>query len=153
MIAIHSMPGHLIRRLHQISVSVFMEHMASAGFDITPVQFATLNAIAERPGMDQKSIAGLIAYDRVTIGGVIDRLEQKGLIVRTVSETDRRARVLSLSQTGRDVYDHLFTAVSACQSKMLPGLSREQHAQFLSLLWLTTEAGNAISRVPIQNDS
>ena len=71
MYEVHAMPGHLIRRLQQIAVSVFTERVTKAGFDITPVQFAALSTIAENPGLDQASLAGLIAYDRVTIGGVV----------------------------------------------------------------------------------
>ena len=56
--------------------------MAEAGFDLTPVQFAALAVIAEHPRIDQATLAGLIAYDRVTIGGVVDRLSQKGYILR-----------------------------------------------------------------------
>ena len=46
MSEIYQMAGHLIRRLQQISVSVFTEHMRAAGYDLTPVQFAALSAIA-----------------------------------------------------------------------------------------------------------
>ena len=38
--AAHGMPGHLIRRLHQLSTQCFANRMRAAGFDVTPVQFA-----------------------------------------------------------------------------------------------------------------
>ncbi len=48
------MPGHLIRRLHQVSTQVFTRHLQEAGFDLTPVQFAAMDAITSqsrhRPG-------------------------------------------------------------------------------------------------------
>ncbi|WP_292685703.1 MarR family transcriptional regulator [Novosphingobium sp.] len=75
---IYGMPGHLIRRLQQQSTQVFAARMREAGFDITPVQFAAMDALAARPGIDQATLAQLIAYDRATIGGVVDRLEGKG---------------------------------------------------------------------------
>lgn len=46
---IHKMPGHLARRLHQISVAIFAEHMRRAGFDLTPVQFAAHPPPPQRP--------------------------------------------------------------------------------------------------------
>ena len=82
MLEFLAMPGHLIRRLHQISVSIFSESVAEAGFDITAVQFAALSVLKDYPGIDQVTLAGMIAYDRVTIGGVIDRLEQKPVLDR-----------------------------------------------------------------------
>ena len=42
---IYNYAGHLIRRLNQISTSVFQAGMKEAGQDLTPVQFAALNAI------------------------------------------------------------------------------------------------------------
>ena len=50
---IHKMPGHLIRRLNQISVALFSEHMSRAGLTLTPVQFAALSAVEKHPGTDQ----------------------------------------------------------------------------------------------------
>ncbi|HZD92122.1 MAG TPA: MarR family transcriptional regulator, partial [Pseudolabrys sp.] len=81
-------PGHLARRFQQIAVAVFHAEMEKAGFDLTPVQYAALGAVATRPGIDQATLAGLIAYDRTTIGGVVDRLVQKGLLVREASNRD-----------------------------------------------------------------
>ena len=41
-------PGYLIRRAQQLAVAIFMEE--TAGFDVTPVQFAILNALMDDPG-------------------------------------------------------------------------------------------------------
>jgi len=83
---IYNMAGHLIRRLNQISASVFQERVLACGHDMTSVQFAALNAISSNEGIDQATLAGLIAYDRPTIGGVVDRLEKKGLVTKVVSQ-------------------------------------------------------------------
>ena len=127
------MAGHLIRRLNQISTQVFAVHMQEAGFDLTPVQFAALDAIHTHPGVDQARIAALIAYDRATIGGVIDRLDQKALVTRSVSPTDRRARVVSLTDKGEEVYAAALPIVAAFQGKILDGLSPDEQEHFLRL--------------------
>ena len=90
------MAGHLIRRLHQHSTQVFQAQTQAAGIDLTSVQFAALDAIAQQPAIDQATLAATIGFDRATIGGVIDRLEHKGLVQRVVSAQDRRARRLHL---------------------------------------------------------
>ncbi len=84
----NDMPGHLARRFQQIAVAVFLAEVADAGFDLTPVQYAALATIKANPGLDQVTLAGLIAYDRTTITGVIDRLVQKGLVERRASSRD-----------------------------------------------------------------
>ncbi|MDX9970202.1 MAG: MarR family transcriptional regulator, partial [Hydrogenophaga sp.] len=116
------MAGHLIRRLHQQSTQVFVQRTQAAGFDLTSVQFAALDAIHAHPGTDQASVAEMIAYDRATIGGVIDRLEQKGWVRRVVSERDRRARELSLTSEGQRVYAALLPVVQSLQDDILQPL-------------------------------
>ncbi|WP_343079880.1 MarR family transcriptional regulator [Ostreiculturibacter nitratireducens] len=149
MLSIHDMPGHLIRRLHQISTSVFADRVAEAGHDITPVQFAALATIEANPGIDQATLAGLIAYDRVTIGGVVDRLEAKRLLERAVSPRDRRARVLELTPEGKALMAVLRPVVVALQDDILPGMTTKEKTEFLRLLAKTAAAGNSLSRAPL----
>lgn len=127
------MAGHLIRRLHQLSTQIFVQRTQAAGFDLTPVQFAALDAIHAHPATDQASVAEMIAYDRATIGGVIDRLEQKGWILRVVSERDRRARELSLTAEGKRVRSALLPIVRDVQDEILQSLSGADRTSFLKL--------------------
>jgi DNA-binding MarR family transcriptional regulator len=128
------MAGHLIRRLHQHSTQVFTQRTQAAGFDLTSVQFAALDAIQAHPGSDQARVAELIGYDRATIGGVIQRMEHKGWVSRVVSERDRRARELTLTAEGRRVYGELLPIVRALQNDILEPLDKAQRAQFLALV-------------------
>jgi DNA-binding MarR family transcriptional regulator len=127
------MPGHFIRRLHQVSTQVFNKQVQEAGFDLTSVQFAALDAIAANPGVDQASIAALIAYDRATIGGVISRLEQKGLLSRVVSQSDHRARKVSLTELGETTLSALLPVVQDLQDNILGGLDEKERQTFLHL--------------------
>jgi DNA-binding MarR family transcriptional regulator len=127
------MAGHLIRRLHQQSTQIFQARMNAAGLDLTSVQFAALDAIAQQPGIDQASLAGTIAFDRATIGGVVDRLEQKGLVKRVVSAQDRRARELSLTPAGKRLLAACRPAVEKLQADILAPLSAAERAAFVAL--------------------
>ena len=127
------MAGHLIRRLHQRSTQVFQARTQAAGFDLTSVQFAALDAIAGQPGIDQASLAETISFDRATIGGVIDRLEQKGLVERVVSAEDRRARLLHPTAAGRRLLAACRPVVEDLQAQILAPLSRAERAAFLAL--------------------
>ena len=146
---IYNMAGHLIRRLNQISTSVFQARVREAGFDLTPVQFAALNAIRQQPGIDQASVAGTIAYDKVTIGGVIDRLEAKGLVARTISKRDRRARELTLTDDGAILLEAMARVVRELQADILTGLDEDERATFLKLAAKAAAGGNALSRAPL----
>jgi DNA-binding MarR family transcriptional regulator len=127
------MAGHLIRRLHQQSTQVFVQRTQAAGFDLTPVQYAAIEAIYENPGIDQARVAEMIGYDRATIGGVIERLEKKDWINREVSEQDRRARVLSLTTKGKKIRSALEPIVQDLQKDILQPLNDEDRACFINL--------------------
>ncbi|WGT51157.1 MULTISPECIES: MarR family winged helix-turn-helix transcriptional regulator [Thioclava] len=128
-----TMPGHLIRRLNQRSTAVFQKRIKDAPLELTSVQFAALDALSREPGMDQAQLAARIAYDRATIGDVVKRLVQKGLVERTVSETDRRARSLHLSPKGAEALEGARPVVTRLQAEILEGLSEEEAAQFIVL--------------------
>jgi len=127
------MAGHLIRRLHQHSTQVFQAQTQAAGFELTSVQFAALDAIARQPGIDQASLAATISFDRATIGGVVDRLELKGLVQREVSAQDRRARQLQLTPEGARLLKASKPVIEALQADILAPLSRKERAAFLAL--------------------
>jgi DNA-binding MarR family transcriptional regulator len=141
-------PGHLARRFQQIAVAIFHAEIEAAGHDLTPVQYAALSTIMTHPGIDQVTLAGLIAYDRTTITGVVDRLVQKGLLVRQANSKDRRARVLQITDQGRRILGEIEPAVEAAQRIMLRGLTTDEAEQFMRLLRKAIDAGNDLSRAP-----
>ena len=150
MADIHTMPGHLIRRLQQISSSVFAQHMKNVGLDLTSPQFAALSMISEYPRIDQATLAGLIAFDRATIGGVVDRLVSKGFVERLTNPKDRRAKVLTLTKSGQATLAQLLPIVRKSQDDLLPSLTDAEKAEFLRLAAKIADAGNALSRAPLQ---
>ena len=147
----NEMPGHLARRFQQIAVAVFLAEVGEAGFDLTPVQYAALAAIKLNPGIDQVTLAGLIAYDRTTITGVVDRLAQKGLLVRNPSSRDRRARELQITEAGKRTLRGITPAVEAAQRTMLRGLTEKEGADLMRLLRKAIAAGNELSRAPLRD--
>lgn len=124
---LHRMPGHHIRRLQQVAVRLFAEE---AGVDLTPVQYAALFAIAQRPGVGQAQLAALIGYDRATIGGVIDRLEQKKWVTRIASAEDRRVNLLTVTDDGREALSRATPLVRRAQERITEALDEDERAAF-----------------------
>jgi DNA-binding MarR family transcriptional regulator len=114
------------------------------------VQYAALATIKANPGLDQVTLAGLIAYDRTTITGVIDRLVQKGLAERRASSRDRRARELEITDEGRRTLRKITPAVESAQRVMLRGLSAKEGEELMRLLRKAIAAGNELSRAPLR---
>jgi len=146
---IYTMPGHLIRRLQQISSSVFAQHMKDLGMDLTSPQFAALTVIEAYPSIDQATLAGAIAFDRATIGGVVDRLVSKGFVERVTNPKDRRARVLTLTPKGEAILVRLRPVVKTSQDAILSCLADHEKSDFLRLAAKIATSANALSRAPL----
>ncbi|TCV61774.1 MarR family transcriptional regulator [Neorhizobium sp. R1-B] len=149
----NDMPGHLARRFQQIAVAVFHAEVEGAGFDLTPVQYAALAAVSTNPGIDQITLAGLIAYDRTTITGVVDRLAQKGLLERRASSRDRRSRELQITTEGQKTLEAVSPAVETAQELLVRGLTGEEQQELMRLLRKAIAAGNELSRAPLREIS
>lgn len=126
------LPGHGIRRLQQLAVALFMEE--TQGHELTPVQFAALAAVEREPRMDQRTLARRIGFDTSTIGGVVDRLERRGLMQRGASPDDRRVRLLSVTPEGLAVLRAVVPLMLRAQERMLEPLPAAERAHFMRML-------------------
>jgi DNA-binding MarR family transcriptional regulator len=145
-LAVSSLPGHLARRFHQISTALFDVEMRRSGLDLTPVQYAAVVAVRDNPAIDQATLAGLIAYDRTTIGGVVDRLVDKGFVTRMTNAADRRARVLSLTEAGASTIVAAEGAVVRAQEILVSGLNSSERETLTKLLDKAVTALGEVSR-------
>jgi MarR family transcriptional regulator, lower aerobic nicotinate degradation pathway regulator len=135
------LPGHYIRRLQQMAVAIFLEETEAHG--ITPVQYAALQAVHDRPQLDQRTLSRSIGFDTSTIGGVIDRLEKRGLMQRNASDEDRRVRLLTLTAEGEALLEEVQPAMMRAQLRMLEPLPEPDRARFMQMLKvLVGRAGN-----------
>ena len=141
-------PGHLIRRVHQISVSAFLQ--VCAELDLTPTQYAALAGVAGRPGIDQAALAGLIAIDRSTAGVVVARLVERKLMRRELSSKDKRFMSLNLTPAGMAVYEAMAGRADAAHDVMLRPLTRAERKVFVRLMQKLVHFNNEISRAPLQ---
>jgi DNA-binding MarR family transcriptional regulator len=124
-------PGHLIRRAHQVAVAVFMEETGE--HDVTPVQFAILNALMDDPGEDQVTLAGRVAFDAATFGSVISRLEAKGWVRREPDAVDRRRKLLVGDGAGEQAAGDE-RAVSRAQRRILGRWTRANRSNSCACL-------------------
>src|ERR1700761_5400966 len=98
MDAVYTKPGYLFRRMQQIAVAIFVEECKA--YDLTPVQYASLVAIQSHPGIDATRLSAVIAFDRSTLGNVIERLESKRYVTRKPAREDKRVKRLYLTKAG-----------------------------------------------------
>ncbi len=145
---LHAMPGHLIRRAQQIAVAIFMEECAE--FDLTPVQYAALAAIRENPGTDATRLSALIAFDRSTLGNVLERLEARKLVTRYSSPEDKRIKLLKLTGAGNALAKRAEAAVLRAQERIVAPLRPEDRTKLIELLTQLVDLNNEASRAPLR---
>lgn len=143
---LETLPGYFIRRLQQIAVAVFLQETEAHG--LTPVQYSALQGVMNNPGIDQRTLAGAIGFDTSTIASVIDRLEARGLVLRSASPTDKRVRLLTLTAEGGRLLQEVVPAMLRAQERMLDPLSRAERAEFMRMLRLVVSTNNELSRAP-----
>lgn len=142
------LPGHLIRRLQQISFALFLDQTQE--FEITPVQYAALVAINNHPGIDQTALCNIIAFDRSTIGDVVGRLERKKLIKRLNGAVDRRTKTLSITPSGRRLIRDIEPAVQSTQRLIVAPLKAGERRAFMQMLKHLVHRNNERSRAPLR---
>lgn len=145
---LYDQPGHLIRRAQQIAVSMFFEAL---GRDVTPVQYAMLRMLQERPGIDQVTLAQEVALDTSTTAEIAARLEAKGWIVRELLA--RRQRRLLLTPEGEAVLQRLVPGLAAMNDQLLARLDAAEREDFMRLLRKFVQLNNEQSRAPMRSAS
>lgn len=148
MDAVYAAPGYLFRRMQQIAVSIFMEECRE--FDLTPVQYAALVAIHTHPGIDATRLSAVIAFDRSTLGSVIERLQAKAYIERKPSPEDKRIKLLHLTKSGAALLKEIIPAVERAQARMLEPLKPADRKTLMALLEQLVDLNNEASRVPLR---
>jgi MarR family transcriptional regulator, lower aerobic nicotinate degradation pathway regulator len=148
MDAVYAAPGYLFRRMQQIAVAIFIEECRD--FDLTPVQYAALAAIRAHPGIDATRLSAVIAFDRSTLGSVIERLETKDYVERKPAPEDKRVKLLYLTKVGANLLRDILPSVERAQTRMLQPLKPADRKTLLALLEQLVDLNNEASRVPLR---
>ena len=146
--AVYAAPGYLFRRMQQIAVSIFMEECKA--FDLTPVQYAALVAIHTHPGIDATRLSAVIAFDRSTLGSVIERLQAKDFVERKPAPEDKRIKLLYLTKSGAAILREIIPAVERAQERMLEPLKPADRKTLMALMSQLVDLNNEASRVPLR---
>src|SRR3954453_14666881 len=148
MDAVYTKPGYLFRRMQQIAVAIFMEECRL--FDLTPVQYAALVAIRTHRGIDATRLSAVIAFDRSTLGNVIERLESKAWVERKPSREDKRIKLLILTKAGETLLRAVMPSVDRAQARMLQPLKPVDRKALLALMTQLVDLNNEAARVPLR---
>jgi DNA-binding MarR family transcriptional regulator len=125
-------PGYLIRRLHQIHVALFQEKCAA--YEITPLQYSLLSALAKRGTADQTTLAADIALDRTTTTGALKRLQLRGFVDRAIARHDRRSQICRLTRAGAALLRKMEKSARSAHLQTINALSRADQKRFIVMM-------------------
>jgi MarR family transcriptional regulator, lower aerobic nicotinate degradation pathway regulator len=146
--ALAARPGFLIRRLHQIHLSLFAGECAA--FDVTPVQYSILTAVAAQPGLEQAALAQEVGIDRATLANVVARLTRHGLVRRLQGRQDRRLKHVLPTAACKRLLAQMEEPARRAHERTVDALKPRERALFLKALAHLVSAGNAHSRAPLR---
>jgi DNA-binding MarR family transcriptional regulator len=111
--------GLLGYRLRRAQGAMHRDYMtALSGLNVTQKQTATLWLIHANPGVAQVSVAAALGMDRATMMSITDRLDERGLVVRRKSSTDRRRQELYLTPVGQTLLRKVKARVAAHEERV-----------------------------------
>ncbi|HEX3788702.1 MAG TPA: MarR family transcriptional regulator [Pseudonocardiaceae bacterium] len=124
-------PGYLVRRLHQAYTVLWSRSVRA---DLTGPQFAVLSVVRQHPGLNQVTVAGMVALDNSTMTDVARRLENRGLLTRTACPADGRRKLLTLTPAGRQLLVEVSGDVARLSDRVLAGRSAAQQVAIMAVL-------------------
>jgi len=122
----------LLKRLGFVAKERAVDAYAPAG--LSPYHHAVLIALGEDSHETQGAIADVLGYDRGQLVGLLDELEEQGLVERRRDREDRRRHIVSLTTEGRRALGGLRTLAGRLEDDLLAPLSDRERDQLHALL-------------------
>ncbi len=122
----------LLSKVQQSVYQHFKESLAE--YDVTPVQYGILACLWQHNGQAPSQIAACLSLEGSTITGILDRMENKGLLKRTPDPGDRRALKVVLTDVGSALQERIDKTIIKANKEVLQGLSAKEQETLKTLL-------------------
>jgi DNA-binding MarR family transcriptional regulator len=124
--------GFLIHDVSRLRRNTFDHFMKPLG--ITRSQWWVIAHLSRKDGMMQTELATLLDIGKVTLGGLVDRLDEAGWIERRQDASDRRAKRVYLTAKSLDVLREMRAVERMLNRSVLKGLNNEERDTLVELL-------------------
>ena len=114
--------------VHQLFKAELIPH------GVTPGQYSVLKCLWKDNGQTVKQLAEHLYLDSSTVTGILDRMEQKGLIKKKADPKDRRALQVLLTEKGQDLEEPLSQAILNANKKALQEMNDKEYESLKELL-------------------
>ena len=122
----------VLARCHRALNQVAERSIEETGLGLT--DFASLEALLHKGPLTIAEIHGKVPLALGSMTAAVDRLEKKGLLIRTAANEDRRAKLLQLTPEGRRVVEDAFSRHAAALDSAMTVLNHSEKQELHSLL-------------------
>ena len=123
----------LIRNLSE-GMAVSMSRRITGSFRLSTTEWRILLQLAEHEALTASDIVEYSAMEKSKVSRALTNLENRGLVERSVSESDHRVKLLSMTETGRKRYTALVPRVLNWEKELIDGLDVSEYRDLLFLL-------------------
>jgi DNA-binding MarR family transcriptional regulator len=124
--------GYFVRRLQLWIFQDFVR--ALADFDIRPAEYSVLVVIEANPGLSQADLAERLGIERARLVRLLDGLEQRGLIRRQPSPSDRRSHALHFTRDGHRDLKRIKALAAGHEARLIERLGPQKREALLAAL-------------------
>jgi DNA-binding MarR family transcriptional regulator len=124
--------GYMLRRAQLAVYQDFFRTFAPIG--IRPAQLAVLAILERNPGLKQTEIAAALGIKRTNFVGLVNSLEERGLIERRAGNHDRRSSAIHLTEAGKVLVRRLRRMVERHERRITAGFDDGERRQLLAML-------------------
>jgi DNA-binding MarR family transcriptional regulator len=123
---------HLLHRAGQCADELFASNMGQS--DLTPRQYAVLEAVAKSTDASQTALVDQTGIDRSTLADIVRRLMRKGLLQRRRTSHDARMYAVRLTPAGTELLRRAEPAVRHTEERLLSALPSGQRTAIVDAL-------------------
>ena len=140
--------GFLIHDASRLRRTVFDQRLKHMG--ITRSQWWVLSNLSRHDdeGYAQIELARLLDVGKVTLGGLIDRLEENDLVMRVADKEDRRSKRVKMSRKGKALLNKLEIIAIGVNHEIMQGITVEEEQQLINILTRMKHNLKAMDAVP-----
>ena len=134
-IALDALAGHAGYAVRRFQIWIFQDFIRTLGaVDIRPTQYSVMTVIGANPGLSQMAVAQRLGIERARLVHLLDSLEDRKLVKRVRSRTDRRSHALHLTARGQTSLRQFKLLAAEHERHVAEKIGKENREQLLRIL-------------------
>lgn len=127
-------PGKLTQELSKAYGRALLSNIKESGYDVSIPEWSSLSFLSYKKRASQNEIARFLDEGKVYVKRLLDTMEDKKLVHRSISKSDRRYNVVQMTPSGKALFEKIRPLAEKTINKASRGISKEEYLQFLQII-------------------